>query len=225
MSEKLLIHECDLETWVLRAGLVLRTSRVVTLGCTWGIVLGFGDWCVQEGTGRARGGCSGEDRLRGALVWRHLLSPPVPSPLGAGHLHSVPGAGDGSMCCLPPKKRRWNPPALPLPFSSSFPDSTGKEGLGALSGSASTSLCRDAGELWRDKLGRLAASKSASRAVTACLAGTVHVETFHRPGSLLDRWSQLQIPPALPVPRPGCRGECILVLHLKAQSFWEVSLL
>lgn len=107
---------------------------------------------------------------------------------------------------------------LPLPS----PTPSGEEGLRALSGSTSTSLCLEVGELLLDKPVCLAALKSTSRAVTDYLVGTIHVERFHCPGCLLDNWSQLQIPPALPAPELGFHGECILVLHLKAQSFWEV---
>lgn len=113
-----------------------------------------------------------------------------------------------------------SPFLIVLPFPS--PTRPGKEGLGALSGSASTSLCLEAGELLLDKPECLAALKSTSRAVTDYLVGTIHVERFHCPDCLLDSWSQLQIPPVLPAPEPGFHGECILVLCLKARSFWEV---
>lgn len=161
---------------------------------------------------------------------RHLLSLPVSSMLRAGRLHGIPGDARltrGWFNILPSLKEKAletscsaSPFLIVLPLPSLTPP--GKKRLGELSGSASTSLRLEAGELLLDKPACLAALKSTSRAVTDYLVGTIHVERFHCPGCLLHSWSQLQIPPALPAPELGFHGECVLVLHLKARSFWEV---
>lgn len=154
---------------------------------------------------------------------RHLLSQSVSStPSRPPTQCSWSGCRDGFMCCLPQRKGIGNL-LLCLSLSHrSSPTPPGSEGLGELSGCASTSLCLAGGELSLDKPVCLAALRSTSRAVTDCLVDTIHVERFPCPGCLLHSWSQLQIPPALPALELGFHGECILVLHRNAQSFWEV---
>lgn len=154
---------------------------------------------------------------------RHLLSQSVSStPSRPPTQRSWSGCSDGSMCCLPQRKGIGN---LLLCLSLSHrpsPTPAGSDGLGELSGCASTPLCLAGGELSLDKPVCLAALRSTSRAVTDCLVGTIHSERFPCPGCVLHSWSQLQIPPALPALELGFHGECILVLHRNAQSFWEV---
>lgn len=179
--------------------------------------------CAGQDTCGARGRRWGDSGL-GAAMQRHLLSLSVSStPSRPPTQRSWSGCRDGSMCCLPQRKGVGN---LLLCLSLSHcpsPTPPASEGLGELSGWASTSLCLEGRELSLDKPACLAALRSTSRAATDCLVGTIHVERFPCPGCLLHRWSQLQIPPAPPAPELGFHGECILVLHLDVWSFWEVS--